>query len=69
MTATQISQSPRPNHVAALVQVDGGTFGRVVMRGRTFSASRARGTASDVRRYATGFRTAEAAARWIEAAR
>lgn len=43
--------------------------GRVTINpsGRTFRAARRVGTASDLRRIADGFRTIDAACRWIEA--
>lgn len=68
MTTTQISQNIRPNHVAAVVERDGETIGRVVCKGpRSFAASRKVGTATDIRRYATNFHTVEAAAKWVAA--
>ena len=65
MTTTTYSTSPRRNHIAAIVERDGERIGHVTMRGTKFVASRKQGTADDMRRYATGFRTAEAAAKWI----
>jgi hypothetical protein len=62
---TTYSASPRRNHVVAVVDRDGQRLGHVVMRGTKFAASRKNGTATDMRRLATGFRTAEAAAKWI----
>lgn len=66
MTTTQISANIRPGRVAAIVERDGVRLGHVDCKGRTFAASRKVGQAGvDIRRYATGFRSAEAAAAWI----
>jgi hypothetical protein len=65
---TTTSQSIRPNHVAAIVEKDGATFGRVILRGGWFVASRANGIQGrDIRRV-TKFRSLAKAVAWIEAA-
>ncbi len=68
MNTTQTT-SPRRNHVAAIVEKDGATFGRVVLRGRNrFHAVRADGVEGvDIRRVGN-FRSLAAAIAWIEAA-
>ena len=69
MSTTQISTQPQRNRCVATVTDDNGErFGTVVMRGTKFTATRRHGTDTDIRRYAEGFHTIEAAARWIEAA-
>ena len=68
MTTTQISPNARPNTVAAITERDGHRIGHVVNRGRTFTASRKTGSSSDLRRYATGFKTLAAAVKFVEAA-
>ena len=67
MDTTTFAQKLRPNHVAAIVERDGQRVGHVVMRGAKFVGSRKSGTATDMRRMATGFRTAQAAAAWVAA--
>lgn len=67
-TQTHISQTIRRNHVAATVEVDGVRFGHVISRGVSFTAARKHGSATDIRRHATNFKTVEAATRWIESA-
>lgn len=66
-TNTAFAQSFRPNHVAAIITRDGERVGHVVMRGAKFNAHRKTGTATDMRRMATGFKTAQAAAAWVAA--
>jgi prophage tail gpP-like protein len=65
MTTTTKTTTPRRNHVAAIVEHDGNRLGHVIMRGRTFTASRKTGTDTDMRMMATGFHTIDAAAAWI----
>ena len=68
MNTTQTT-SPRRNHVAAIVEKDGATFGRVVLRDRDrFEATRSHGVQGvDIRRVGN-FRSLAAAIAWIEAA-
>lgn len=66
---TATSQSIRRNHVAAIIEKDGETFGRVILRGRDrFEATRRLGVQGvDIRR-TSSFRSLAAAVAWIEAA-
>jgi hypothetical protein len=66
MTPTT-SSSLRQTHprITEVVTDDGTRLGRILQLDRTFRASRRAGTADDMRRVAQGFRSIEAAARWI----
>ena len=62
------TQNLQPNHVAAVITRDGTRLGHVTFKGKTFTATRKSGSRTDVRRYSTGFRTMDAAIKWVEAA-
>lgn len=66
---TETSTNPKPNRIAAVTRVDGQVFGRVVMRGNAFVATRKRGQDGvDVRLMAGGFRSLARAVAWVESA-
>lgn len=67
-TTVQISETPKHNHVVAVVKRDGQSFGQVIMRGRKFEARRNLGTQQDMRRVSRGYATIEKAVAWITAA-
>lgn len=67
-TTVQISETPRRNHVVAIVNHNGQHFGQVVMRGRLYNATRRTGTDDDMRRVAFRFATIDRAVAWINAA-
>lgn len=66
---------PRPGRCAAVIRIHrpgdfrdkGERFGHVVCRGTTFTASRKSGTPADIRMFAQGFRSLDAAVAWVEA--
>lgn len=69
MTKTQITKNPRPNYVAAIIEKDGESFGRVIARGSTYTATRKTGQVGvDIRRMAGGFQSVGCAVAWVEAA-
>jgi hypothetical protein len=62
----QITDTVRPNHVAATVDQDGVRLGHVIPRGTRFLASRKNGSPCDIRRMAI-FYSVEKAVDWIAA--